>query len=52
MARAGKIKEFTGIDDPYEAPKNAEINIDTSCISPEKAVDKIFNYLVEKGFVG
>ena len=52
LARAGKIKEFTGIDDPYEAPKNAEINIDTSCISPEKAVDKIFNYLVEKGFIG
>ncbi len=51
LARAGKIKEFTGIDDPYEAPENAEINLDTSSISPEDAVNQIFNYLLEKGFV-
>ena len=51
LARAGKIKEFTGVDDPYESPKDPEITIDTSNISPQFAVEKIFKYLIEKGFV-
>ena len=40
---------FTGIDDPYEAPPNAEITIDTSKQSLEEAVDTIMGYLADKG---
>ncbi len=48
-AREGIIKGFTGIDDPYEAPLNAEITIDTSKVSLEGSVDIILDYLNEKG---
>lgn len=44
-AREGIIKGFTGIDDPYEAPPNAEITIDTSKQSLEDAVNTILDYL-------
>lgn len=47
-ARAGEIKGFTGIDDPYEAPEKAEIVIDTEKSSPEEAAKQILAYL-EKG---
>ncbi len=50
-ARAGLVKEFTGIDSPYEIPSCPEIVIDTSGISPEKAADQILNYLVKAGFI-
>jgi len=40
-ARAGEIKGFTGIDDPFEIPEHAEISIDTSKIAIEDAVKKI-----------
>jgi bifunctional enzyme CysN/CysC len=40
-ARAGELKNFTGIDSPYEAPDNAEIRIDTTTTSPEDAADLI-----------
>ena len=48
-ARAGIIKGFTGIDDPYEAPLNPEITIDTSKLSLEEGVQVIFDYLNDKG---
>ena len=48
-AREGIIKGFTGIDDPYEAPPNAEITIDTSKQSLDEAVDTIMGYLADKG---
>ena len=48
-AREGVIKGFTGIDDPYEAPPNAEITIDTSKQSLDEAVDTIMAYLADKG---
>ncbi|MAV64697.1 MAG: adenylyltransferase [Candidatus Marinimicrobia bacterium] len=47
-ARAGIIKGFTGIDDPYEPPKNPEITIDTSNISVTNAVDHLISYLKNK----
>jgi adenylylsulfate kinase-like enzyme len=47
-ARAGEIKGFTGIDDPYEAPERAEIVIDTERISAADAAKQILAYL-EKG---
>ncbi|MEO1948834.1 adenylyl-sulfate kinase, partial [Thioclava sp.] len=45
-ARAGQLKNFTGIDSPYEAPENAEMRIDTTAISPEEAADLIIERLI------
>jgi adenylylsulfate kinase len=50
-ARAGQIKGFTGIDDPYEAPENAEIVIDTEKMKPEQAAERILKYLEERGYL-
>ncbi len=50
-ARAGLIKGFTGIDDPYEIPKSPEVKINTTAISPDEAVQEILLYLGEKGFI-
>jgi adenylylsulfate kinase-like enzyme len=47
-ARAGEIKEFTGISAPYEAPENAEIHIRTDKVSVEEAVAQITEYLTSK----
>ena len=41
-ARAGLIREFTGIDDPYEVPANPDIAIDTADILPDLAAHRIF----------
>ena len=51
LARKGVIKEFTGISDPYEEPKNAEIIIDSSGISPEKLVDQIYDKINDLGYI-
>jgi sulfate adenylyltransferase len=51
-ARAGLIKGFTGIDDPYEAPENPEIVLDTSSLSAEEAAQKVLLYLENEGFIG
>lgn len=45
-ARAGEITNFTGIDDPYEAPENPEITVDTSKESLERSVQRIVNLVV------
>ncbi len=50
-ARAGEIKEFTGISAPYEEPDNAEITIDSSKLSVEESTRAILGYLEEKGYV-
>ncbi|MFL6057147.1 MAG: adenylyl-sulfate kinase [Actinoallomurus sp.] len=50
-ARAGLIPEFTGISDPYEAPDDAELTIDTSQLTPEAAVDRVLDLLVTGGWV-
>ncbi len=50
-ARAGKIKEFTGISDPYEDPENAEMVIDTVGISPDLAAHRILVKLESMGFI-
>jgi adenylylsulfate kinase len=47
-AREGAIKGFTGIDDPYEEPLNAEITIETDKISLDEGVEHIIGYLQEK----
>ena len=51
LARAGKIKEFTGISDPYEVPENAEMVIDTVGISPDLAAHRILVKLESMGFI-
>ncbi len=45
-ARAGELKNFTGIDSPYETPTQAEIHVDTSRITPDEAADMIVNRLL------
>ncbi len=45
LARAGKLKNFTGIDSPYEAPAAAEITIDTLAVSAEDAAEQVVRYL-------
>jgi len=50
-ARAGLIKDFTGIDDPYEPPNDAELVIDTSKLTPEEAVELILDYLQAEGYI-
>ncbi|QQN74443.1 sulfate adenylyltransferase subunit CysN [Croceicoccus sp. YJ47] len=45
-ARAGTLKNFTGIDSPYEAPENPEIRIDTTALSPEEVADLIVERLL------
>ncbi|MBX3692285.1 bifunctional sulfate adenylyltransferase/adenylylsulfate kinase [Dokdonella sp.] len=51
LARAGKIKEFTGISDPYEVPENPELRIDTSGIAPDQAVQQIVLKLEALGLI-
>ncbi|MDE2075100.1 MAG: adenylyl-sulfate kinase, partial [Alphaproteobacteria bacterium] len=46
-ARAGQLKNFTGIDSPYEPPEKPEITIDTTALSPEQAADQILLKLKE-----
>ena len=50
-ARAGLIKDFTGIDDPYEVPEEPELRIDTSSISPDEAAQEVLLYLSQKGYI-
>jgi adenylylsulfate kinase len=50
-ARAGEIKGFTGVDDPYEAPEHAEISVDSGKESIEESTDKIVRYLEIKGLI-
>ncbi|XP_024978837.1 adenylyl-sulfate kinase 3-like [Cynara cardunculus var. scolymus] len=54
LARAGKIKGFTGIDDPYEAPLNSEIVLHQEgedCPPPDAMADKVISYLEAKGYL-
>ena len=50
-ARAGEIKEFTGVSDPYEPPENPELVIETEQQSPEESAQQILAYLEERGFI-
>ena len=51
LARAGKIKEFTGISDPYEVPENPEMRIDTTSLPPDQAVQQIVLKLEALGLI-
>jgi len=50
-ARAGEIKQFTGIDAPYEAPENPEISVDTGKEALEVSTEHVLQYLKEKGMI-
>jgi sulfate adenylyltransferase len=50
-ARAGLIKGFTGVDDPYEAPRNPEVRIDTSSLTPDESAQEILVALGKSGYI-
>ena len=50
-ARAGEIKNFTGIDDPYETPENAELVIDTGTLSLEECAEQVVQYLNDNNYL-
>jgi sulfate adenylyltransferase len=50
-ARAGLIKGFTGVDDPYETPETAEVNIDTTDLTPDEAAQEVLLYLERSGYI-
>ncbi len=50
-ARAGLIKGYTGIDDPYEVPEAPELSIDTTGITPDEAAQEILLFLGQKGYI-
>jgi adenylylsulfate kinase len=50
-AFAGEIKEFTGVSDPYEAPLDPELTLDTENETPEESTEKILAFLEEKGLI-
>ncbi len=50
-ARRGEIRDFTGIDDPYEPPEHPEVTLDTVAHSPEENAQRIVSVLKERGFI-
>ena len=51
-ARAGIVKEFTGISDPYEEPTDAEVVLDTTDLTPEEAAQQVVRHLEREGYLG
>jgi bifunctional enzyme CysN/CysC len=50
-ARRGELKNFTGIDSPYEAPEAAEIRLDTTVLNVEQAADEVIRSLKNVGVI-
>jgi sulfate adenylyltransferase len=50
-ARAGVLTEFTGVSDPYEAPMDADVVIDTATVDPEEATQSVLDHLIELGLL-
>jgi adenylylsulfate kinase len=50
-ARAGEIKNFTGIDSPYEAPERPEVRLNTAEMPVEECTETLLGYLVQRGFI-
>ena len=51
-ARAGIVKQFTGISDPYEVPTDADLAIDTTDLTPEECVQGLILHLEKEGYIG
>jgi bifunctional enzyme CysN/CysC len=50
-ARRGELKNFTGIDSPYEAPEHAELRIDTTTLAAEEAAEMVLQHLQTTGVI-
>jgi adenylylsulfate kinase-like enzyme len=50
-ARAGQLKNFTGIDDPYEPPLQPELRLNAAMVSPEQAAAGLLIFLEQKGII-
>ena len=50
-ARAGMIKGFTGVDDPYEIPENPDVSVDTTEMTPDEAAQEVLLELQQQGFI-
>ena len=50
-ARAGLLKGFTGVDDPYEIPLQPELRIDTTDLTPDEAAQEILLFIGQRGFI-
>jgi bifunctional enzyme CysN/CysC len=50
-ARRGELRNFTGIDSPYEPPEHAEIHVDTTRLSAEQATEAIVEHLTQAGIL-
>jgi sulfate adenylyltransferase len=50
-ARAGLLKGFTGVDDPYEDPSNPELRIDTTSMTPDEAAQEVLLHISQNGFI-
>ena len=50
-ARAGLIPAFTGLSDPYEAPEDADVTVDTTHVSPKEAAQEIILHLESEGYI-
>jgi sulfate adenylyltransferase len=50
-ARAGLIKGFTGVDDPYETPENPAVKIDTTHLTPDEAAQEVLLELQNQGYI-
>ena len=50
-ARAGRITGFTGVDDPYEAPVQPEVAVDTTDMTPDEAAQEVLLYLERAGYI-
>ena len=50
-AKAGELKNFTGLDSPYEAPERADIHVSTDTLSAEECADTIIQYLEDNGYL-
>ena len=51
-AKAGIIKDFTGVSDPYEPPDDADVVIDTTAVTPEEAAQQVYLFLEKEGYIG
>jgi len=50
-ARAGQIRDFTGIDSPYEAPERPEVRLDTSQMTVDACIERLISYLLERELI-
>ena len=51
-ARRGELRNFTGLDAPYEAPEHPELTLDTRAESPDVLADRIIRFLQQRGVLG